>query len=62
MRGLVGLWLWGGLERTRGKQRERRGLGWQRFDEGELARMEGEGRKGKGPEGGRGQRWLCVGG
>lgn len=52
----------GGLEKTRGKQREGRGLAWQEFVEGELSRLEGEGRKGKEPEGGRGQRWLGVGG
>lgn len=65
MRGLAGLWLWGGLERTRGKQREGRGLGWYGFDEGKLARLEGEGKKGKGPEGGRGAavapRWRLNG-
>lgn len=62
MRRLAGLWLWGGLERMRGKQHEGRGLDWQEFDEGALSRLEGEGRKGKGPEGGRGQRWLSFGG
>lgn len=61
MRGLVGLW-WGGLERTRCKQREGRGLDWQEFDEGELSRLEGEGKKGKEPEGGQGQQWQRVGG
>lgn len=59
---MVGLWLWGGLARTRCKQREGRGLDWYGFDERELSRLEGEGKKGKGPEGGRGQRWLRVGG
>lgn len=46
----------------RGKQHEGRGLDWQEFDDGALSRLEGEGRKGKGPEGGRGQRWLSFGG
>lgn len=62
MRGLAGLCLWGGLERTRGKPREWRGLDWQGFGEGELWRLEGEGSEvGQGARGRPGaavaQRW-----
>lgn len=45
MRRLAGLWLWEGLERTGAKQREEKGLDYQEFGEGELSKLEGEGRK-----------------
>lgn len=45
MRGLAGLCLWGGLERTRGQPREWRGLDGQELGEGKLWRLEGEGRE-----------------
>lgn len=41
---------------------EARGFGWRGFGEEGLWRSEGEGRQGQGPEGGRGQRRLGVGG
>lgn len=67
MRGLVGLWLWGGLEKTRGKQHEGRGLGWQEFDEEELSRWRGRGVRARGQRAGGGSsgpalevKWVAL--
>lgn len=56
------VWLGGGWARTRDGQREGRGFGWRGSGEEGLWRSEGEGRQGQGPEGGRGQWRLGVGG
>lgn len=48
MRGLAGLWLWGGLGRTRDWRREGTGSGWQEFDKREVSILEGEGSSARG--------------
>jgi hypothetical protein len=48
VRGLAGVWFWGGLERKRGRRRKGTGFGWQEFGGGEVSTLEGEGRRARG--------------